>query len=212
MTLRERLADEESLRLLTRTLQLALVGIVCYGAVTLNVGLVVNAGVSLGVTFLPAVLERKYRLPMNAGLVLWITGAVSLHAIGALGPYEWFGWYDSVTHTLSASVVAGAGYASARALDVHSAEIEIPSRYMPGFILTFVLAFGVLWEVLEFGLGGAASLVGGEAVLAQYGVDDIVFDLLFNAVGAILVAALGTQRLRGVASALADRLGTHTGQ
>lgn len=209
MRLHERVGvDEVYLRLLVRLLQVALLGITLVGLVRFNWTLVINAGVSLGVTFLPGILDRDFRVPMDAGLTLWITTAVFLHAVGALGPYQWFGWYDSVTHTLSATIVAGAGYASARALAEHDDALEIPPEFMFVFILVFVLAFGVLWEILEFASGGVASIVGGEAVLAQYGVRDIVLDLVFNTVGALLVATLGTEPLRGVARALARSLGS----
>jgi hypothetical protein len=199
--------DDDHLTGLVRLLQVVLLGITLFGLLRFNWGLVINAGVSLGVTFLPGILSRDYSVPLSPGQTLWITTAVSLHAIGALGPYEWFGWYDSVTHTLSATIVAGAGYASAQALATYDESLEIPSEFMFVFVLVFVLAFGVLWEILEFATGGVASIVGGEAVLAQYGTRDIVLDLVFNTVGAVLVATLGTDRLgdiaRGVAQALA---------
>ncbi|WP_433634091.1 hypothetical protein [Halomicrococcus sp. NG-SE-24] len=200
--------DDVYLHLLVRLLQVALLGIAIVGLIRFNWGLVINAGVSLGVTFLPGILSRDYRVPLNAGLTLWITTAVFLHAVGALGPYQWFGWYDSVTHTLSATIVAGAGYASARALAEYDDTLEIPSEFMFVFILVFVLAFGVLWEILEFASGGVASLIGGEAVLAQYGVRDIVLDLVFNAVGALVVALLGTAYLTDVAQGVARTLST----
>ena len=209
MSLRERVGvDDVYLHLLVRLLQLALLGIALVGLVRFDWGLVINAGVSLGVTFLPGILTRDYRVPLNVGVTLWVTTAVFLHAVGALGPYQWFGWYDSVTHTLSATIVAGAGYASARALAEHDDALEIPTEFMFVFILVFVLAFGVLWEILEFASGGAASLVGGEPVLAQYGVRDIVLDLVFNTVGALLVATLGTDRLGEVARGVARTLGS----
>lgn len=53
----------------------------------------------------------------------------------------------------------------------------------------FVLAAGIFWEVLEFALGGLVTV---------YGIDDIVTDLLFNGVGAILVALWGTGRVDGL--------------
>ncbi|MFC5971315.1 hypothetical protein ACFPYI_08245 [Halomarina salina] len=199
---------ERSLVLAVRAMQLALVGLVLFGVATFRWGLVVNAGVALAVTFLPGVLEHNLALPMNAGLAAWITLAVFLHGVGAVGPYEWFGWYDSVTHTLSATVVAGAGYASARAVDLHYDRLTVPTAYMGAFIVVFVLAFGVVWEIMEFATGGVASVVGGEPVLAQYGSRDIVLDLVFNSLGAVLVAVLGTSRLRGVAGDLASRLGS----
>ncbi|MFC6837037.1 hypothetical protein [Halomarina ordinaria] len=199
--------DRRGLMLAVRAMQVALVGVTLFALVTFRWGLVINAGIPLAVTFLPGALERDVGLPMNAGLTAWITLAVFLHAVGALGPYQWFGWYDSVTHALSASVVAGAGYASARALDLHYDRLTVPPEFMFAFVVVFVLAFGVVWEVLEFASGGLSSLVGGEAVLAQYGARDIVLDLTFNTVGGVLVALFGTSRLRGVAGALASSLG-----
>ena len=70
----------------------------------------------------------------------------------------------------------------------------------------FVLAVGVAWEILEFASGGVATLVGGEAVLAQYGTTDIVNDLVFNAAGAVVVATLGSAHFEGIAAWLAGRV------
>jgi hypothetical protein len=203
-------SDEErtAFRWAVRVMQVGLAAVTLFGLVTFRWGLVINAGVSLGVTFLPGLLERDLSLPMNPALVAWITFAVFLHAVGALGPYKWFGWYDSVTHTLSATIVAGAGYATARALDEHYDRLEVPPAFMFGFIVVFVLAFGVLWEIMEFASGGLASIVGGQAVLAQYGASDIVYDLTFNAVGGVLVALFGTSRLRDIARSLSNSLGS----
>jgi hypothetical protein len=33
-------------------------------------------------------LERDYAIPMDPALVLWLTTAVFLHALGTLGPYR----------------------------------------------------------------------------------------------------------------------------
>ena len=75
------------------------------------------------------------------------------------------------------------GYAAFRALELHSENIDIPSEFRTIFIIVFVLAAGILWEVLEFALGG---------LITVYGIDDIVTDLIFNAVGAVIVAIWGT--------------------
>jgi hypothetical protein len=70
------------------------------------------------------------------------------------------------------------------------------------------MAFGVVWEVLEFGTRAATDLVGVEAVLVQYSLEDTIVDLIFDAVGAVLVALFGTQRLQSVVTALTARLDT----
>jgi hypothetical protein len=74
------------------------------------------------------------------------------------------------------------------------------------FILLFVLAFGVFWEVVEFAVAGAATLSGTPAVLVQYGLDDTMLDLLFDTLGGVVVAVWGTAHLTDVVGALADRL------
>jgi hypothetical protein len=203
----------------TRLLEFGLVGLLFIGLERGNTGIVVNAGVALLVAQLPPVLERDYQLPMDAGLTLWITGAVFLHALGTVGLpgaevsfYRSLWWWDHLTHALSSSVVAGVGYATARAFDAHSEEISLPPRFMFVFILLFVVAFGVLWEVVEFGLGGAASLVGTETVITQYGLGDTMLDLVFDVAGGVVVAVWGTAYLADLSGALQTRLQRRSGE
>jgi hypothetical protein len=166
------------------------------------------------VTQIPPILERDYDVPMDPALTLWITTAVFLHALGVLGLpgseqnfYGTIWWWDHVTHALSSSVVAAAGYATARALDVHSDDIHLPPRFMFVYILIFVIAFGVLWEVIEFGLGEGARMMGNQALLTQHGLRDSMLDLVFDTVGAVVVAVWGTAHLTGVSGYLAAALG-----
>lgn len=177
---------------LVRALQVALAVILGYGLVTLQFELAVNAGLPLAVTFLPALLRREYSYTMDAGLVLLITVAVFLHAFGSLGFYVWFSWYDEITHTVSAFLVAGIGYAVLTALEKHSSEIELTSNLRGVFILVFVLAFSVIWEVFEFGAVWVSQVLGVTSPVQVFGIDDIVTDMVFNVIGGVLVAVWGT--------------------
>jgi hypothetical protein len=211
--LRERLGlDARTQRRLVRLMELGLVGMLFIGLERGNTGIIVNTLVAIGVTRLPALLERDYGIPMDAGLTLWITSAVFLHALGTVGLpggtgsfYQNTAWWDHLTHSLSASVVAAAGYSVARAVDVHDEHVRLPPRFMFAFILLVTLAFGVFWEVIEFTIGEVADLLGGGAVLAQYGLGDTMLDLVFNTVGAIVVATWGTAHLTDVVGAIAAR-------
>jgi hypothetical protein len=210
---RERLGiDAARQRQISRALQVVLVGLFFIGLDRGSLGIVVNAAVALGVTYLPAILERDYNIPMDAGLTLWITLAVFLHALGTVGLpggtafYRTVPWWDHLTHTLSSSVVAAAGYATVRAIDEHTESVSLPDRFVVVFILLFVLAFGVFWEVLEFALGGLGSLLGGGSILTQYGLSDTMLDLLFNALGGLIVAIWGGAYLSDVTGALRERL------
>jgi hypothetical protein len=196
-----------------RVMEFGLVGLLFIGLERGSTGIVVNAAVALLVAQLPPLLERDYNIPMDAGLTLWITSAVFLHALGTVGLpgselsfYRSLPWWDHLTHVLSSSVVAAVGYATARAFDAHSDQIHLPPRFMFVFILLFVVAFGVLWEVIEFALGGLASWLGSGSILTQYGLRDTMLDLVFDVIGGVVVAIWGTAYLADVSGAIQERL------
>jgi hypothetical protein len=211
--LRDRIGISETRqRQLSRAMQVALIGMVFIGFDRGNVGVFVNALVALGVTYVPAILERDYGLPMDTGLTLWITGAVFLHGVGVTGVpgvsenlYRNLWWWDHLTHALSSSIVAAVGYTVVRALEEHSDAVYFPPRFTFVFIMVFVMAFGVFWEVIEFALGGLGTLFGG-SVLTQYGLDDTMLDLFFDLIGAVLAALFGTAYLSDLSAHVAERI------
>lgn len=196
-------------RSINRLLQGAIGFIFLVGIVTINLSIIVNAGIAFGVTFLPAVLKRDHRIQLDAWMTLWITGALFLHTVGMLGFYSDVWWYDHLTHTLSATIVASVGYVTARAVDRWSDAIYLPSRFLFVYILLFTLGLGVFWEVAEFVVQILAVLVGLDPVLIQYGLDDTLLDLTFDAVGALIVAIFGTESFSHVVDSVARRLGEY---
>ena len=190
------LSDATETRLV-RGLQLAMVAIAGYGLVTLDAGVVVPAAVGLGITAVPALLRREYEYAMDSGLVRWITAAVFLHAVGALGVYQRYQWYDEITHTVSAALIAALGYAAFRALELHSDDVAVPDEFRAVFIVVFVLAFAITWEVLEFVMGD---------LIPVFGIDDIVTDMIANTLGAVVVAVWGAGPVDGLVGFLRGRL------
>lgn len=193
-------------RRLTRGMQLILVGIVGFGVLYAEPKAITNGGIALAITFAPALLERNYDLPLDPWLALWITLAVFLHTMGSAGLYAQIGWWDHLTHAMSASLVAAIGYTFARAVDLHSDQITIPKQFAFVFILIVVMAFGVIWELFEFGLDIVADATGIQMPLAQHGLDDTVRDLMFNSVGAILIAIFGQAHLSNVAETVRESI------
>jgi len=155
-------------------MQFALGGLVVYGVVAGEPKAIINGCVTLLITFVPAVLERNYDLPLDPWLALWITAAAFLHTLGSAGLYGHIFFWDNITHAMSASLVAAAGYTVARAVDIHSDDIHVPRRVAFVYIFVIVLSFGVVWELFEFGLDIAADATGLEMPLAQHGLDDTV--------------------------------------
>jgi len=199
--------SERYVLMLSWGMQVILVVVLLYGLVILDLPTVVNASIALGITFLPGVLEDDYRIPLEPELVFWLTSAVFLHALGSAGLYDLLGLWDTLTHTISASIVAAAGYAVVRAIDLHTDEIHLPPTLMAAFILLFVLAFGVLWEIVEFAIDLSAEWFGFEAVVSQHGINDTIGDLIFDFVGAVVAAVWGSFYLTTLSSQIADRFG-----
>ncbi|WP_417936276.1 hypothetical protein [Haloarcula onubensis] len=198
-------------------MEVIMVGIFVIGVLTGNTGVIVNTGVGLLVTQLPPLLERDYGIALDPALTLWITTAVFLHAVGVIGLpwsdlnfYKSVPWWDHLTHALSSSIVAAIGYTTVRALDRHSDDIYVPPRFMFVFILMFVLAFGVLWEVLEFSITLVAESTGNATILTQFGLEDTMLDLVFDTIGAVVVALWGTAHLTDIVGLVEEWLDGRT--
>ncbi|QGA80443.1 hypothetical protein [Candidatus Nanohalobium constans] len=195
----------------TRFMQIILVSIAALGVWIGSFKVFINAFISFLITFLPSLLRKRYKITIDAGLALWITSAVFFHSIGAVNLfgqnlYTSIPWWDHFTHALSASVIAAAGYSVLRALDEHYEQLYFPKKLYFVFIIIFIVAFGVIWEVLEFGIAGLADLAGGEPILTQYSLEDTMKDLMFNTAGALIVAVFGEAYLNNTVELLKQKI------
>lgn len=185
-------------------MQAMLVAMLAWGLLTGAPKTITNAAAALGVTFLPAIVRRNYELVLDPWLALWVTAAAFLHTMGSAGLYGAIPWWDNVTHAVSASLVAGTGYVFVRVLDLHHDEIRLPHRFAFVYILVVVMAFGVVWELVEHGLDVLTDVTGVTMPLSQQGLDDTVTDLVYDTAGAVIVAVWGHAHL----SDLSERLRT----
>lgn len=204
MTALDRLSGETTVETVTRGLLVVLFGLLAYGAVAGEASLLVNGVIALPIVFAPRLLQWRTGHPVDPRLSLWITAAVVVHVAGFLGAYDVqtgvLSLYDSFAHALSASFVAGVGYAVLVAFERSTTRIRFPPTFRFVFTLSFILALGVAWEIVEFAASGATDILGaGTSPLVQYGVDDIVFDISFNTIGAAIVALWWTGYFSDVA-------------
>lgn len=186
-----------------RLLQVALAGIAVYGVVISEPAVAINAIGSLAVTLLPMLLRVEEDVRIDPGIVLWLTIATTLHAIGITGPYEHIWWWDHVTHALAGTIVAGVAYATLDAIDRSREAIHVPEPYRSIVLVIFVLAAAVVWEVVEFSATQLSTLMGAQqSMLVVFGPWDIVGDILYSGLGGLVVVLWG----RGYFHALSRKL------
>jgi hypothetical protein len=143
-----------------------------------------NALVSLGVALLPAVLAATARLDSSPAIPLWLAAAGLLHSVGMLGPYDSVWWWDHLTHTVSAALVAALIYAV-----LLVAHVRVPGGAAVTTVLcTFVV--GVLWELVELLARDLGEEYGVQPVLVRYGRYDTAADLCFDVAAAVLVVVV----------------------
>jgi len=206
-------------RAVVRLTQLVLVGVLGFGLYRGDPTVLANAVGALVVVEVPALIRWELRVTLAPELTGLIGAAVLLHAVGTLGPYATVAWWDELAHAFSAAVVAAVGYALARALDTREECLRLPPAFLFAYLLLFVVAAGVVWELFEFGVGGLSQALAVPPPLTQPSLGDTVTDLAFDALGGTVVALLGTIRLRTTgrsADAAGDRetqteTGTGTG-
>lgn len=195
---------EKTLNGLRNLMLLSIAGISVYGLIISDMRLFINSFLPLLIGLIPYYFELRYDYSLNVFAGLWIALAALLHSMGAVTFYARFEWYDQVAHAVSGAMIAGVGYSLVEALDRYSADVNFPPRFQFLFILLFTLGVGALWEILEFSLVQISELLGGEPVVAQYGVKNIVQDLIFNLIGGVFMGLFGTKIFEGLAGFLRD--------
>lgn len=122
-------------------------------------------------------------------LSTWIAGAGLVHTVGMFGPYDAVWWWDHLTHTLSATLLAALIYAILLVTEPRIAVVGDGPVVWIGGTLLCTLAFGVVWEFLELLAREIGEQRGIDPVLEYYGLRDTFLDLGFDGVGALIVIA-----------------------
>lgn len=161
---------------------------------------VVNAVVSAAFTAVPWSLEARYGVRFRPWQRLWVSAAGLIHTLGMLGPYDRIWWWDQLAHTLSGVVVAAATDVVYRAETTDAAS----DRSRAGVVAGVTLAFGIVWELLEYAVHSVAERLGFEPLLVHYGRLDALGDLFFDLVGAGIVVRFGRRALSNVVASVQE--------
>ena len=167
---------------LALVLQLAVLGTLGEAVRRRNVAAIVNALFALAVALLPATASVVApSVVVDPTVPLWIALAGFLHSLGMLGLYESVWWWDHLTHTVSAALVAALLYAALVVAFTPSTGVLAVAT------LVFTFAVGVFWELIELVAREVGDRFDVEPVLVHYGWRDTAYDLVFDVVGALLI-------------------------
>lgn len=183
---------DERLQMLSRIIQLSFIVIIAVEIVLGRYEWIPSAALSLFITFVPNLIKRRIRLTLPPELTFIIFLALFLHTMGgSLGLYMSISWWDHLTHSFSAFLVASLGFIGVVIIDKYADSIYLPPKFLAFFIFMLTSAFGVIWEISEF----ANDQLTGSTM--QYSLDDTMVDLMFDIGGGLVIAVLGPFYLLG---------------
>lgn len=136
----------------------------------------------------PSVLKYRYRFYLPFALDLSIVGFVfATLFLGHLANfYDYIPLWDKFVHFQSGLILGVAGFVLVYTLnEQESIHLDLSPGFVSFFSVTFSLAIGVVWELVEF---TADSLVG---VGWQNGNADTMWDLIAAGAGALIVSVAG---------------------
>lgn len=151
-------------------------------------------------TFLPKLIERKYRIDLPAEIEVIIVFFI-FAAIFLGGPWDFYykiWWWDSLLHFFSGIALGLSGFLILYIIYKKGKFNASPKTIML-FAFCFALALGALWEIFEFGVDvtlgynmqKARGLTTSGECDTWLGVRDTMIDLILDSTGALIASLLG---------------------
>ena len=155
---------------------------------------VVTTTAVLGLTLLPVRMGRRFNvfIPPELEVLALIFVFAALFLGEVRGYYVRFWWWDLVLHSASGFLLGIVGFLLVHVLnEKEDLELHMKPRFVALFAFMFALGLGALWEIFEFGMD---SIFGYN--MQKSGLNDTMWDLIVDAVGALVIAVLGYGYLR----------------
>jgi hypothetical protein len=146
-----------------------------------------NGAFILLLSFAPAMIERRLRVPLPVELTL--VTCIFLYASFALGEvrdfYEKIWWWDLALHGLSALTVGIIGFLSIYVFYM-TRRIRVAAGWIATITFALAVSVGTIWEIFEFLMDWYFGFN-----MQKSGLADTMTDLMINGAGAAIAAAIG---------------------
>ncbi|MBS3817221.1 MAG: hypothetical protein KGY76_06630, partial [Candidatus Thermoplasmatota archaeon] len=177
--------DDDVLIPISRALQLGIIGLAVFALMIYNLWAFFLAIPSFILSILPTVYDRYFKEDVPVLFQFWISVTLFLYVMGETAGFQSrFDWWNMMTHITAGIVVGALIFISVYYINQISETVYIPDWMMPALVLTFILSISLVWELFEFSL---------DAILStglQPRLEDTVFDMISNFVGAVIALLL----------------------
>ncbi|MFW6040893.1 MAG: hypothetical protein ACOC85_03555 [Thermoplasmatota archaeon] len=172
--------------LTSRLLQGIILIFIVVGLVIGEIRWMFSSFICLIITFTPTIVTRNLQIYLPPLVNLLIVLALFLHVMGGfLGFYDHLWWWDHLIHIFASTLIAVLGTVLLLSVELHADSLYLPGKFISIFILMFVMAIGVIWEMYEY----TVDTFFGTSM--QYNLNDTIIDLISNMFGGIIAAILG---------------------
>jgi len=150
------------------------------------------SSLTLVLTFLPAIIKRNIKISLPAefeiAIVVFIYTALFLGEVHDY--YTLFWWWDVILHAGSGLALGFIGFLILFIL-YDEKKLQAKPITIALFSFCFALAMGALWEIFEFFMDMGLGLN-----MQKSGIADTMWDLIVDAIGALITSFIGYLYLR----------------
>ena len=146
------------------------------------------------ITFLPIILGNRFqvRIPPEFEVLSVIFIYASLFLGEVHGYYVRFWWWDLILHASSGFLVGILGFLLVYVLnEKEEIDLDLKPGFVALFAFVFAIGFGTFWEIFEYGMDELFA-----TNMQKNGLQDTMWDLIVNSIGAFIISILGWGYLR----------------
>jgi hypothetical protein len=158
-----------------------------------------------------APLIFSHRLPVRIPLEYEVLAILFVFAALFLGEfrsyYERFWWWDIALHGTSGLLLGILGFLLVYVLnESKSIDIHMRPAFVALFAFMFAVSAGTFWEIFEFGMDQLVGTNMQKPMLGDVsGLTDTMWDLIVDALGAMLISCFGWWNIKRKARSFLDR-------
>lgn len=154
----------------------------------------------IAITFFPVLFEQRFRIhippELQLAAIAFVFASLFLGEIHHY--YTRFWWWDMALHTMSGFLLGILGFLLVHIMnETEKIQLHMKPGFVAFFAFLFALGVGTLWEIFEFTMDSLFSMNMQKPMLGDpSGLTDTMWDLIVDAVGALVISILGWRYLR----------------